>query len=290
MANSSLRNAVKRITHKERAQPQARKHLGLLEKHGDYKKRAVHHHAQKSKILGLRRKATMRNPDEFYMGMNRAQVHAKRGHQLTAVAKAQQLEDTVGAEAVRVMKSQDLAYVRLQKQRDMHKAQRLQESLHLLDDSSEKKKKNVHTIFVTSKREANRFTVARHFDTAPELMSRSFNRPRLSQIIQQQQQQQEQQAKDTTITTTTTKDKKRDEKQQRRLALQASKARVAAYAELEARLKRSKAMARAEAHLMTEKLVSGKGRKRKISNDNNNNNGAAAGQPSQYKWRRKRNK
>ena len=33
---SSLRNAVKRVTHKERAQPAARKRFGLLEKHKDY--------------------------------------------------------------------------------------------------------------------------------------------------------------------------------------------------------------------------------------------------------------
>lgn len=275
MANSSLRNSVKRITHKERAQPQARKHLGLLEKHSDYKKRAVHHHAQQSHLQRLKRKAKMRNPDEFYMGMSRAQVHAQRGHQTTAVAKAQQLEGTVGAEAVQVMKSQDLAYVRLQKQRDAHKAQRLQESLHLLDHAQ---KQHKHTIFVDSTFEANHFDAARHFDTAPELISRSFNRPRLSQIQQQQQQQ----VQDTTSTIT---DQKRLEKQQRQGAIKAAKARAAAYAELEARIKRAKAMARAEAHLVTEKLVSGKGRKRKISNDNNN-----TGQPAQYQWRRKRNK
>ena len=33
---SSLRNAVKRVEHKERAQPASRKKLGLLEKHKDY--------------------------------------------------------------------------------------------------------------------------------------------------------------------------------------------------------------------------------------------------------------
>lgn len=33
---SSLRNAVKRVEHKERAQPASRRKLGLLEKHKDY--------------------------------------------------------------------------------------------------------------------------------------------------------------------------------------------------------------------------------------------------------------
>lgn len=36
---SSLRNAVKRVEHKERAQPASRRKLGLLEKHKDYGER-----------------------------------------------------------------------------------------------------------------------------------------------------------------------------------------------------------------------------------------------------------
>jgi hypothetical protein len=42
-------------------------------------------------------------------------------------------------------------------------------------------------------------------------------------------------------------------------------------------------MTKTEAHLMTEKLVAGKGRKRKIK-------AAEDGQPAQYKWRRQRAK
>ena len=69
MPFSSLRNAVKRRTHKERSQPRGRKNLGLLEKHKDYVKRAKDHNKKKDRLRLLQEKASMRNPDEFYFKM-----------------------------------------------------------------------------------------------------------------------------------------------------------------------------------------------------------------------------
>ena len=41
---------------------------------------------------------------------------------------------------------------------------------------------NRHTVFVDDESEARAFDPAAHFDTAPELLDRSFNRPRRSQL------------------------------------------------------------------------------------------------------------
>jgi hypothetical protein len=47
---SSLKNAISRRTHKERAQPAARKKFGLLEKHKDYVVRAKDFHRKEKTI------------------------------------------------------------------------------------------------------------------------------------------------------------------------------------------------------------------------------------------------
>ena len=77
---SSLRNSVKRITHKERAQPASRKKFGLLEKHKDYVERAKDYHKKQDYLKTLKKKAEDRNPDEFYFKMNKSQVNAKGVH------------------------------------------------------------------------------------------------------------------------------------------------------------------------------------------------------------------
>jgi U3 small nucleolar RNA-associated protein 11 len=102
---SSLRNAVKRKTHKERAQPAARKKFGLLEKHGDYVLRAKDYNAKRDRMNVLRLKASMRNPDEFYFGMHKTKT--KEGVHEIAAAPG------LDSETVHVLKTQDLAYVNM---------------------------------------------------------------------------------------------------------------------------------------------------------------------------------
>lgn len=266
---SSLRNAVKRVAHKERSQPQARAHFGILEKKKDYRQRAQDFHRKQDRIQAMRRKASMRNPDEFYFGMSNAEIHDGR-HRKTRVAR--QEENDIAPETVRLLKDQDLSYVRLQKQRDARKVEKLKSSLHYLGEKVNEKGKK-HTIFVDSQQDADNFDVAKHFGTVPELAGRSFNRPRVETL--------EKKAGDELLLLTE-KELTQQVKIAKRTAKKVARARASAYREMEARQKRMEAMDMAIAHLETEKLVgTSKGRKRKIKE-------AQDGMPAVYKWRRKR--
>mmetsp|Transcript_32033 Transcript_32033/g.37350 ORF Transcript_32033/g.37350 Transcript_32033/m.37350 type:complete len:306 (-) Transcript_32033:213-1130(-) len=304
---SSLRNAVKRITHKERSQPTKRQHLGLLEKKKDYKVRAKDYHQKQNVLTSLRRKAAQRNPDEFYFGMKNSTVRNGK-HRLNEEAKAKLREDEIGADAVKLMKSQDLTYVRMQTMKDAKKIERLQASLHYLgsqgggdhsDDYENERDSNIkhqrkHTVFVENQEQAKNFDVATHFDTLPELAGRAFNRPRKETLLKLHNEKYVQleyddeyygddDAQKLQNSIKTEKVLKKQHKLEKLQARKLSKARSSAYAEMEARKKRLVHLKNAEAHLQTEKILASKGRKRKIQGEDN-------GKPAIYKFRKKRAK
>lgn len=289
---SSLRNAVKRVTHKERAQPRDRAHLGILEKKKDYRIRSKVYHRKEDRMKAMRQKADARNPDEFYFGMHNSEVKDGR-HVKTLDARAKELEHLIGADTVKMMKNQDLSYLRLLAQRDRKRIEKMQSSLHFIgngkegDDEDAVLKKKKHTIFVGNKKAAEDFDVAEHFDTVPELINRSFNRPRKDALVHKRQSVKNVKNK---------KDEKYDSEEEEtflptakqfaqriKLARKISKARSSAYGELEARNRRLAELEKAESHLVTEKIVASKGRKRKVRE-------AVDGKPAIYKFRRKRAK
>lgn len=294
---SSLRNAVKRITHKERSQPTNRKHLGLLEKKKDYKIRSKDYHRKEDAIKTLRQKAAQRNPDEFYFGMNNSKVSDGR-HVKLAESKAKGRENEIGPEAVKLMKSQDLSYVRMQTMKDARNIERLQASLHYLgdnpstirDDGTGKSflNKGKHTVFVDSNEKAKDFDVAEHFNTVPEMAGRTFNRLRKEKLIEMSNENNEVKYDNNgeeyhKSENQTEKQLKKERKLAKLHAKKISKARARAYAEMEARKKRMELLKNTEAHLVVEKIVASKGRKRKIK-------GTEDGKPAIYKFRRKRAK
>ncbi len=75
MSAKSLRKVVHRRINKERAQPAHRTKLGLLEKHKDYKQRAMNYHRKEDRLQALQEKAALKNPDEFYFAMNKAKIN-----------------------------------------------------------------------------------------------------------------------------------------------------------------------------------------------------------------------
>jgi U3 small nucleolar RNA-associated protein 11 len=162
---SSLRNAVKRVTHKERAQPGDRKKFGLLEKHKDYVERAQDFKKKKKYITTLKKKASERNPDEFYMHMNKSKV--VNGQHKEFVNAANLDKDTID-----LLKTQDLSYIIYKKSVDDQKIHRLKENIQLIGDVQPKK----HTIFVDDEQQLQSFHPVTHFNTLPELIDRNYNR------------------------------------------------------------------------------------------------------------------
>ncbi|KAK4252215.1 small-subunit processome [Corynascus novoguineensis] len=112
---SSLRNSIQRRSHRERAQPLERARLGLLEKKKDYQKRAKDYNKKKAVLKSLRQKAADRNEDEFYFGMMSRKgpgAAITRGKGFTGTVDGDRGNRAMDVDTVRLLKTQDLGYVR----------------------------------------------------------------------------------------------------------------------------------------------------------------------------------
>ncbi|KAJ8340824.1 hypothetical protein SKAU_G00331150 [Synaphobranchus kaupii] len=172
---SSFRKALKsnQRNHQERSQPGFRKQLGFLEKKKDYKLRADNYHKKQNTLTALRKKAQQKNPDEFYYKMVSTQLN-------DGVHMKKEEEEEVTDEQKKVMKTQDIKYVEMKRVAEARKIERMKSELHLLD--AEGKQKNKHTFFVDTKREVKEFNLAKHLNTAPELLDRVYNRPTMQTL------------------------------------------------------------------------------------------------------------
>ena len=125
---SSLRNAVKRRTHKERSQPAERRKFGLLEKKKDYVLRARDFHKKEEALKVLRKKAANRNPDEFYFAMQKQRT-------VDGVHNANQDESNkYTQDELHLMKTQDVKYVAMKASMEAKKVEKLRATLHMIGD------------------------------------------------------------------------------------------------------------------------------------------------------------
>jgi len=162
--------------HRERSQPEARRHLGALEKKKDYKLRADDYQKKKKKLHVLRKKVLDKNPDEFYFHMVNSGVKNGIHHEATP----EQNEETQLQK--KLMDSHDLRYVRFKRDVERKKIEKLKAELHLLDLPGVAR--NTHTVFVESKKEARNFDPVKFLNTHPSLVDRTFNRPKIDTLQQ----------------------------------------------------------------------------------------------------------
>ncbi|KXH29685.1 hypothetical protein CNYM01_08635 [Colletotrichum nymphaeae SA-01] len=132
---SSMRNAVQRRSHRERAQPLERQRFGLLEKHKDYSLRAKDYNKKKATIKSLREKAADRNEDEFYFGMlsrNSMGSRLKDGRKWSGTVAGDRGNKAMDMDTVRLLKTQDIGYIRTTRNVISKEVRRLEEQIVLI--------------------------------------------------------------------------------------------------------------------------------------------------------------
>ncbi|KAI9276038.1 small-subunit processome [Sporodiniella umbellata] len=255
----SLRNVVQRRNHKERGQIASRAKYGLLEKKKDYLLRAKDFHSKQNRLKALKEKALFRNPDEFYFKMVNSQT--KEGVHI------QKRNEELPSEMVQLMKSQDKEYIKYHRDLSKRKLEKLQSSLHFIDDGEEedeedrsRNKKSKHTVFVDSEQKAKKFSPVKHLDTLPELVNRKFNRPRIETLEK------------TDILATHSGKELKEIKKEREMK----------FKELASRVKREEEMSRAEQELTLQRALRQKGRRKVVGKDKHG--------LDVYKWKQERKK
>lgn len=166
---AKLVHNVQKKQHKERSQTSDRARFGLLEKKKDYKLRANDHHRKQAALKVLKQKAAQYNPDEYYHAMTKKRTDDN------GILVRDRGNENLSAGQMKLLKSQDVNYVRTMRLNETQKAEKLRKSL---DFQAQGK----HTVFVDSARDQDSFDAAKFFNTDESMLERRENRMKLDQL------------------------------------------------------------------------------------------------------------
>ncbi|XP_054163052.1 probable U3 small nucleolar RNA-associated protein 11 [Oppia nitens] len=174
---SSLKRAIKsrQRLHKERHQPDFRKHLGYLEKKKDYKQRANDFQKKEKAYKLMRQKVLDKNSEEFHFHMIRSQLKDGVHYEMRDDDKE------LTAEEKQLMQTQDINYIQQKRIIELKKIEKLRQNLHLID--CEKPSKNKHYFFVDNKKEKKNFDFAKRLNTSEELLKMGYNISNSDQLM-----------------------------------------------------------------------------------------------------------
>ncbi|CAH0554016.1 unnamed protein product [Brassicogethes aeneus] len=136
-------------THRERHQPDERKHLGILEKKKDYVRRAQDFNEKKETLRLLRKRALNKNPDEFYHHMLNSKVESGQHFE-------KETEDEDTTDQVKLMQTQDLKYITMKKTEEHKRIEKLQSQLHLSSVANKMQNKHIYFDGPLSKKQKKR--------------------------------------------------------------------------------------------------------------------------------------
>lgn len=206
----------------------------------------------------LKQKAEERNPDEFYFAMEKTKT--KNGVHIARTTEANKYT----REQLLLMKTQDAGYLNLKSQAEAKKVDKLKKSLHLIGVQPAQRK---HVVFVDTEEEAKSFDPAAHFDTVPELLDRSYNRPKIAQL------------EDAALVSAGAMAEKLVNKAERR--------KESSYKELVQRQQRQSVLGKLAQEMEYDRHVMGKGRKRKLNQEEKED---GTGKQKVFKWKTERKK